>query len=62
MIGWNPRCYRPSFIEIKYLDPEKNNFEGCLPYMGETAEHLTQIPRTKVHFPYLRRLDTNLAF
>ena len=37
---------------IKYLDPEKKIFEGCL-YMGEAAGHLTQISGTNVHFPYL---------
>ena len=42
MIGWTPRCYRPSFMEIKYLDPEKKIFEGCL-YMGVASGHLTQI-------------------
>ena len=28
MIGWTPRCYRPSFMETKYLDPEKNILKG----------------------------------
>ena len=29
MIGCTPRFHRPSFMEIKYLDPEKKIFEGC---------------------------------
>ena len=29
-------------MDIKYLNPEKNNFEGCL-YMGVAAGHLNQI-------------------
>ena len=48
-------------MEIKYLDPEKKIFEGCL-YMGVAAGHLTQISWTNVHFPYLFRLNTKFGF
>ena len=37
MIGWTPRCYKPSFMELKYLDPEKKIFEVRL-YMGYSFE------------------------
>ena len=28
MMGWSPRCYIPSFVEIGLPVPEKNIFEG----------------------------------
>ena len=37
MIGWSPRCYIPSCVEIGPLVPEKKIFEGFLPYMGMVA-------------------------
>ena len=36
MIGWSPRCYIPSFVEIDLPVPEKI-FKGFLPYMGLAA-------------------------
>ena len=33
MMGWSPRCYIPSFVEISPPVPEKI-FEVFLPYMG----------------------------
>ena len=33
MMGWSPRCYLPSLVEIGPPVPEKI-FEGFLPYMG----------------------------
>ena len=32
MMGWSPRCYIPSFVEIFPPVPEKKIFEGFLPY------------------------------
>ena len=37
MIGWSPRCYIPSFVEIGLLVLEKKIFKGFLPYMGIAA-------------------------
>ena len=37
MMGWSPRCYIPSFVEIYLPVPEKKIFEGFLPYMGMAA-------------------------
>ena len=37
MMGWSPRCYIPSFVEIGQRVPEKKIFEGFLPYMGMAA-------------------------
>ena len=37
MMGWNPRYYIPSFVEIGLPVPEKKIFEGFLPYMGMAA-------------------------
>ena len=36
-MGWSPRCYIPSFVEIGPPVPEKKIFEGFLPYMGVVA-------------------------
>ena len=33
MMGWSPRCYIPSFVEIGLTVPEKI-FKGFLPYVG----------------------------
>ena len=37
MMGWSPKCYIPSFVEINLPVPEKKIFEGFLPYMGVAA-------------------------
>ena len=37
MMGWNPRCYIPSFVETGLPVPEKKIFKGFLPYMGMAA-------------------------
>ena len=37
MMGWSPRCYIPSFVEIGLPVPEKKIFEGFLAYMGVGA-------------------------
>ena len=36
-MGWSPRCYIPSFVEIGLPVPVKKIFEGFLPYMGVAA-------------------------
>ena len=36
MMGWSPRCYIPSFVEIGLPVPEKI-FKGFLPYVGMAA-------------------------
>ena len=37
MMGWSPRYYIPSFVDIGPPVPEKKIFEGFLPYMGMAA-------------------------
>ena len=37
LMGWSPRCYIPSFVEIGPPVLEKNIFEWFLPYMGMVA-------------------------
>ena len=37
MMGWSPRCYIPSFVEIGLLVLEKKIFKGCLQYVGMEA-------------------------
>ena len=34
MMGWSPRCYIPSFVEIDLSVPEKKIFDWGLPYRG----------------------------
>ena len=36
MMGWSPRCYIPSFVEIGLPVPEKI-YKGFWPYMGMAA-------------------------
>ena len=36
MMGWSPRCYITSFVEIGLSVPEKF-FKGFLPYVGMAA-------------------------
>ena len=37
MMGWSPRCYIPSFLEIGLPVLEKKISKGFLPYMGMAA-------------------------
>ena len=37
MMGWSPKSYIPSFVEIGQPVPKKNIFKGFLPYMGMAA-------------------------
>ena len=37
MMGWSPRCYIPSFVEMGLSVLVKKIFEGFLPYMGVAA-------------------------
>ena len=37
MMGWSPRCYIPSFVEIGLPVREKKIFKGFLPYVGMAA-------------------------
>ena len=37
MMGWSPRYYIQSFVEIGLPVPEKKIFEGFLPYLGMAA-------------------------
>ena len=37
MMDWSPQCYIPSSVEIGSPVPEKNIFEGFLPYRGVAA-------------------------
>ena len=50
MMGWSPRCYIPSFLEIGLPVLEKI-FKGSLPYMGMAAiGHVTSIMYSDFHF------------
>ena len=45
MMGWRPKCYIPSFVEIGRPVQEKKILEGFLPYMGRGGHfgHVTSI-------------------
>ena len=52
MMGWSPRCYIPSFMEIGLLVPEKI-FKGFLPYIyahGGHLGHVTSIMSSDFYF------------
>ena len=50
MMGWSPRCYIPSFVEIGLPLPEKI-FKGFLPYgHGGHLGHVTTIMSSDFHF------------
>ena len=37
MMGWSPRCYKPSFVEIGLPIPEKKILKVFFPYVGMAA-------------------------
>ena len=49
MMGWSPRCYIPSFVEIGPRVPEMKISEGFFTIYGRGGHlgHVTQMPRTK---------------
>ena len=57
MMGWSPRCYIPSFVEISPSVPEKI-FKVFLPYIGVAAHlgHVTWTIYTNFRSPFPRRL------
>ena len=56
MMGWSPRCYIPSFMEISLLVPEKKIFKEFLPYdmtvygHGGHLGHVTSIMSSDFYF------------
>ena len=53
MMGWSPRCYIPSFVEIGPLVPEKKIFKGFFTIYGRgghDAGHVTSIMLINFHF------------
>ena len=36
-MGWSPRCYIPSFVEISLPVPEKKIFKGFVQHVGMAA-------------------------
>ena len=49
MMGWSPRCYIPSFVEIGLPVPEKI-FEGFFFLRGSHLGHVTSIMSSDFHF------------
>ena len=63
MTGCSPRYYKPSYVEIGLLVPEKKIFEGFLPYMGVVAI-LAMLPASCHQiflFMYLKAFIQNLV-
>ena len=52
MMGWNPRCYIPSFVEIGLPVPEKKIFEGFFTIYGRRGHlgQVTSIMSSDFHF------------
>ena len=55
MMGWSPRYYIQSFVEIGLPVPENKVFEGFLPYFtifghGGHLGHVTSIMSSGFHF------------
>ena len=60
MMGWSPRCYIPSFVEIGLSVPEKKIFDRFLPYISlylkDFIQNLVQIGTVvseKIEFEFL---------
>ena len=52
MMGWSPRCYIPSFVEISLPVPEKKIFEGFFTIYrrGGHLGNVTSIMSSDFHF------------
>ena len=52
MMGWSPRCYIPSFVEICPPVPEKKIFEGVFTIYGRGGHlgHVTSIMSSDFNF------------
>ena len=63
MVGWSPKCYIPSFVEIGPPVPEKKIFEGFLPSMGRGGHlgHVTSIVSSDFHFPVPESIHTKFG-
>ena len=51
-MGWSPRCYIPSFVEIGVPVPEKKIFEGFFTIYGRGGHlgHVTSIMSSDFYF------------
>ena len=50
MIGWSPKCYISSFVEIGPTVPEKKIFDGFLPYVWRHLVQVTSIMSSGFQF------------
>ena len=50
MMGWSPRCYIPSFVEIGLLVPEKKIFKGFIYGHVVHLGHVARIMSSDFHF------------
>ena len=64
MMGWSPRCYIPSFNEIRLLVPEEKIFKGFYHICGRGGHlgHVTWTIYTNFGSPYPRRLHIKFGF
>ena len=60
-MGWSPRCYIPSFVEIG--PPEKKSFEWLFTIYGHGGHlgHVTIIMETSFNFPVPESLHTKFG-
>ena len=63
MMGWRPRCYIPSFVEIGPPVPEKKMFEGCFTIYGRCGQlgHVTSIISSDFYFLVPENFHKNLV-
>ena len=63
-MGWSPRCYKPSFVEIGLPVLEKKIFECFFTIYGRGGHlgHVIKIPRTNFRSPYPWMLHIKIQF
>ena len=63
MMGWSPRCYIPSFVEIGLPVPEKKIFKGFFAIYGHGGHlgHVTSIMSSDFHFLVLESFHTKFG-
>ena len=61
MIGWSPRRYIPSFVDIGLPIPEKKIFEGFLQWMGVDPS-CDPFAANKISFPLPKEAPHKIGF
>ena len=63
MMGWSPRCYIPSLVEIGLPVPEKKIFKGFFTIYGYGGHlgHVNGIMSSDFHFLVLESFHTKFG-